>query len=176
VKSLEHIFERILWSSRLVVLVAVVASLIAGFAIFFISTVDVVQLLGKIAVYTDPAMSDKARDTLRSGILAHIVDAVDGYLLATVMLIFAMGLYELFISKIDAVETSELAERVLLIKNLDDLKDRLAKVVLLMLVVKFFQYALDLKYENPLELLYLAIGILLIAAALYLSHAKAHKT
>jgi uncharacterized membrane protein YqhA len=158
------------------VLVAVVASLVAGFAIFFISTVDVVQLLGKIAVYTDPAMSDKARDSLRSGILAHIVDAVDGYLLATVMLIFAMGLYELFISKIDAVETSELAERVLLIKNLDDLKDRLAKVVLLMLVVKFFQYALDLKYENPLELLYLAIGILLIAAALYLSHAKAHKT
>jgi uncharacterized membrane protein YqhA len=171
---IEQLFERLLWSSRLIVIVAVIASVVAGIGIFFISTVDVFQLIGKIAIYADPGMSDKAHDALRSGIIAHIVDSVDGYLLATVMLIFAMGLYELFIGKIDVVEKSELAERVLLIKNLDDLKDRLAKVVLLMLVVKFFQYALELKYENPLELLYLAIGILLVAGALYLSHTKSH--
>ncbi len=173
-KALEYFFERFLWSSRLIVLVAVIASLVVAVGIFFISTVDVIHLIGKVANYTDSHLTDAARDTIRSGILAHIVDTVDGYLLATVMLIFAMGLYELFISKIDAVENSELAERVLLIKNLDDLKDRLAKVILLMLVVKFFQYALELKYSNPLELLYLAVGIVLVAGALYLSHAKSH--
>ena len=71
-------------------------------------------------------------------IVAHVVEVVDGYLLAAIMLIFALGLYELFVSRIEIAEGSEFAERLLLIRSLDDLKDRLAKVVLLILVVKFF--------------------------------------
>jgi hypothetical protein len=49
------------------------------------------------------------------------------------MLIFALGLYELFVSRIEIAEGSEFAERRLLIRSLDDLKDHLAKVVLLKL-------------------------------------------
>jgi uncharacterized membrane protein YqhA len=58
------------------------------------------------------------------------------------------------------------------IENLDDLKDRLAKVVLLILIVKFFEQVLSLTFETPLELLYLAVGIALVAGALFLSHGK----
>ena len=88
------------------------------------------------------------------------------------VLIFALGLYELFISRIDVAEGSEFAARLLLIRNLDDLKDRLAKVVLLILVVKFFEYALALHVERSLDLLWLGLGIALVATAVLLSHGK----
>jgi uncharacterized membrane protein YqhA len=102
-----------------------------------------------------------------------VVEVVDGYLVATIMFIFSLGLYELFVSRIDAAEGSEFAQRVLLIRSLDDLKDRLAKLVLLILVVKFFEHALILKYTGPLDLLQLAGGVLLVSLALYFSQGKA---
>lgn len=164
----ESVFERILWGSRLIVLLAVVASMVVAVGMFFVSTVDVVGLLGHIVHY--PAVHGAERAALRSTIVAHTVEVVDGYLLAAIMLIFSLGLYELFVSRIDAAEGSEFASRLLLIHSLDDLKDRLAKVVLLILVVKFFEYALALSFKTPLDLLYLAIGTLLVSGALYLSH------
>jgi uncharacterized membrane protein YqhA len=94
---------------------------------------------------------------------------VDGYLFAAILIIFSFGLYELFISRIDAAERSEIAPRLLLIRSLDDLKSRLAKVVFLILVVRYFEYALQSEIRSPLDLLYLAIGIALIAFSLYLS-------
>jgi uncharacterized membrane protein YqhA len=81
-------------------------------------------------------------------------------------------LYELFISKIDAIEASPVATRLLLIRSLDDLKDRLAKVVFLILIVRYFQYALDATIDAPIDLLYLAIGIALVAVSLYLTKDK----
>jgi uncharacterized membrane protein YqhA len=110
---------------------------------------------------------------LRSWVITHIVEMVDGYLLAAIMLIFSLGLYELFISGIDPAVGSENKSRVLVIENLDDLKDRLGKVVLLILIVKFFEHALSLPpFKTTLDLLYLAVGIALVAGALYLSHGK----
>jgi len=166
-------FERLLWGSRLIVLLAVVASLVVAIGMFFVSTVDVIGLVGHMAHY--PAAHGAERVELRSTIVAHVVEVVDGYLLAAIMLIFSLGLYELFISRIEAAEGSEFAARVLLIQSLDDLKDRLAKVVLLILVVKFFEYALQLSFKTPLDLLYLSVGILLVSAALYLTKGKEPK-
>lgn len=42
------------------------------------------------------------------------------------------------------------------------------------LIVKFFEYVVDIRFTRPLELLYLADGIALIGLALYLSHAGEH--
>ena len=170
---LEKPFEQLLWGSRLIVLLAVVASLLVAVGMFFVSTVDVVGLIQHMAHY--PVTYGAERAALRSSIVAHVVEAVDGYLLAAIMLIFSLGLYELFVSRIDVAEGSEFAERVLLIRSLDDLKDRLGKVVLLILVVKFFEYALHLSFKTPQDLLYLAIGILLVSAALYLTKGKEAK-
>lgn len=92
-------------------------------------------------------------------------------MLATVLLNFAPGLYELFISKIDQASEVKNASQVLLIQSLDDLKARLAKVILMILIVKFFEFALDMTFETPMHLLQFAGGLALIGLALYLSHA-----
>jgi len=82
-----------------------------------------------------------------------------------------LGLYELFISKIDAAEGDQNSSNILLIKSLDDLKARLAKVILMILIVKFFEYTVSMEFSTPLDLLYMAGGIALIGLSLYLSHA-----
>lgn len=174
-KRVEQGFERLLWDSRLVVLAAVITSLLAALAMFYIATVDAVYMLSHLFEYASPALETAARSAMRSTTITHVVEVVDGYLLATVLLIFALGLYELFISKIDAASTSESASNVLLINSLDDLKSRLAKVILMILVVKFFEHAIGMSFKTPMDLLVLAGGITLVSLALYLSHAGEHK-
>lgn len=174
-RRIERFFEGTLWNSRYIVLLAVVSSLLAGAAMFFMATVDAVYMLAHIVEYASPALEGEARGALRDATISHVVEIVDGYLLATVLLIFALGLYELFISKIDQAAQAENSSNVLLIDSLDDLKTRLAKVILMILIVKFFEHAIAMEFGSPLDLLYLAGGITLIGLALYLTHAAEHK-
>lgn len=169
-KFLETFFENLLWNSRFVVLLAVVASLAAGFAVFFMATADVYYLVQHVLHYADPALEAAARKTLHDETISHIVEVVDGYLLATVMLIFSLGLYELFISDIDAAQNSKKSSRVLVIRNLDDLKARLAKVIVMILIVSLFQHALEMNMNAPSDLLNYAGSIALVGLALFLMH------
>ncbi len=82
-----------------------------------------------------------------------------------------MGVYELFISKIDPVEQkADQRPTWLQIKDIDDLKSSLGKVILMVLIVSFFKHALIVDYKNAMDLLLLAVGIVLIALALHLAH------
>lgn len=173
-KSIEKLFESLLWNSRLVVIVAVIASLLTAFAMFYIATVDVWFMLTHLGEYLSPDLVGEERIEFRSTVVTHVVEIIDGYLLAAVMLIFSLGLYELFIDEIEAAQDSQNQAGVLMISSLDDLKSRLAKVILMILIVKFFEHALDMHFDTPLAMLQFAGGIALIGLALYLSHAADH--
>jgi uncharacterized membrane protein YqhA len=166
-KTIEVFFERILWFSRLAIIVPVVFSLLLAFGMFYTTTVDAFDLLGTMLGYG--ALDDAARSIARLDVIVEVVSIIDKYLLAALMLLFALGLYELYVGPISAIEKSEFAKRLLLIKSFDDLKDRLANVILLILAVKFFQQALSLKYETVNDLLILAIGTSLIGVSFFLT-------
>jgi uncharacterized membrane protein YqhA len=170
-KKIETVFESILWSSRLIVIFAVIASLLTSIVMFYIASVDAVIVFKHVLHYGAEGLSAVERAELRNELITHVVEIIDGFLLATVLLIFALGLYELFISKIDQAKESEAQSNVLVINNLDDLKNRLAKVILMILIVKFFEHALQMKFETAVNLLAFAGGIALIGLSLYLSHA-----
>jgi len=168
---LEKLFEGTLWNSRFVILTAVVGSLMAGIAIFYIATVDVVYVFEHALHYADSSLDEAARKELHDTTVSHIVEVVDGYLLATVMLIFSLGLYELFISDINQAHGSKAASKILVINNLDDLKSKLAKVILMIMIVTLFEESITMKMSSPLDLVYFGAAIGLIALALYLTHA-----
>lgn len=174
-QMIEQLFEKALWSGRFVVVIAVVASMAAATAIFYMATVDVAYLIGHMLHYADPALSDEGRKLIHDQTITHVVEVVDGYLLATFMLIFALGMYELFVSDIDEAHGSKTSSKILVIESLDDLKARLAKVILMILIVTLFEEALNMKVGSTLDLLYLGGAIALIGAALFLTHkAEAH--
>ena len=165
----ERGFERLLWNSRFVVVVAVVGSVAAGFALFYLATIDVVYLVIHLAPYAGD-MTEVARAELRSNTVTHVVEVVDGYLLALVMLIFGMGMYELFVSDVDEARASKTSSRILVIESLDDLKNRLAKVILMIMIVRLFEHAAKMDLRSTLDMLYFGGAIALVGLALYLSH------
>lgn len=171
-KTIELFFEKLLWSGRFVVVIAVVASMAAAIAIFYMATVDAFYLVAHMLHYADPALAAEARKAIHDETITHVVEVVDGYLLATFMLIFSLGMYELFVSDIDEARGSKASSKILVIESLDDLKARLAKVILMILIVTLFEQALKLKIrlESSLDLLYLGGGIALVGLALYLTH------
>ena len=172
----ERVFEGALWRSRFIVLLAVVSSLISAVILFLIATADVIGVAVKAVTYAlAEAHTPDEYEAFHSLVVGHIISSVDDYLLATVLLIFSLGLYELFISKIDvAQEDARHSSKILLIQTLDDLKDRLAKVVLMILIVTFFKNVIHTTFSDPLGILYLGVGILFVALALYFTGKSAH--
>jgi len=172
---MEKLFESILWNSRYIVILAVIASLVTAILLFFFAFANVGYLLVKTAGYLgDFIAGDVTKElkaTFHADMVGQIIGSVDDFLLGTVLLIFSLGLYELFISKIDQAEEGN---QILLIKNLDDLKNRLGKVILMILIVTFFKNVIHISYHDPLNILYLAAGILMVALALYYSHKQDH--
>jgi len=164
---IERAFEWFLWNSRFVVILAVLSSMVGMLLLFCMAAESMLHLAWQ---FLEMTFMGVAHPEFHNEAVGQIISAVDDFLLGTVLLIFAMGMYELFISKIDIAHDDENASNILMINNLDDLKDRLGKVVLMILVVSFFKNVLHVTFDNPLNILYLGAGILMVSLALYFTH------
>ena len=192
-------FEKLLLGSRFVALLAVMGSLLASMMLFTISTRDIFQSIFKkvniTAVPLNAADGVAERsDTFSPGphevrldsrthsddSIKAIVKSVDGYLFAIALLIFSIGVYRLFVNKIDVVnEQKKTHPAWLAINSIEKLQSLLGEVLLMILIVYFFEHSLELgkraQFKTPQDLLYLGVGILLISVSLYLTHRHAEK-
>ena len=160
---LEKLFEGAIWNSRFIVLLAVVFGLLGAVILFVVASMDI----WGVGVYTFKTLITHAHpENFHEDIVAGIIGAVDLYLIAVVMFIFSFGLYELFISDIEAAEGKN-GSKLLAIHSLDQLKDKIAKVIVMVLVVNFFQRVLHTDFTTALEMLYFALSIAALAVGLY---------
>ncbi len=161
---LEKIFEGGLWGSRFMVLLAVIFGLVGAVALFVVASVDVYRVSAYIIeVYTNHLHPVKFHEK----VVGEIIGAVDLYLIGVVMLLFSFGLYELFISEIDPARDGDDASKILSIHSLDTLKDKISKVIVMVLVVGFFKKVGIADFSTPLELFYLALSITAVSVGLY---------
>ncbi|QKF72691.1 UPF0114 domain-containing membrane protein [Aliarcobacter faecis] len=161
---LEKIIENGLWKSRFIVILAVIFGFMGAVILFIVASIDVINV-AKFVITT--FLEGSHPEHFHEDIVAGIIGAVDLYLIAVVLLIFAFGIYELFISKIDAACSQEDCNSILNINSLDQLKDKIAKVIIMVLVVNYFQRVIHTNYQTPLELLYFALAIVALAVGLY---------
>jgi len=162
---LERIFESGLWGSRLMVLLAVFFGIVGAIVLFVVASVDVYES-AKFVINTYLNHSHPA--TFHEDVVGGIIGAVDLYLIGVVMLLFSFGLYELFISDIDAAKDEDGEEnKILAIHSLDQLKDKISKVIVMVLVVGFFQKVGHTEYNGALEMLYFALSITAVAVGLF---------
>lgn len=161
----EKLFENGLWASRFIVLLAVIFGLIGAVILFMVASVDVYETsLYVISTYLDHAHPEHFHENVVGG----LIGAVDFYLIGVVMLLFAFGLYELFISDIDAAKDEEGKDsKILAIHSLDQLKDKISKVIVMVLVVGFFQKVAYTEYNSALDMLYFALSITAVAVGLF---------
>jgi len=167
---IERVFENALWGTRFFVIFAVIFSMIGGIALFVVASVDIWHVATMVFnVYIHGLHPENFHEE----IVSNLIGAVDLYLIAIVLFIFGFGLYELFISQIDVAKRSA-ASRILEIHSLDELKDKLAKVIIMVLIVSFFKRAMHTTYESALDMLMLAGAILSLAVAFYFMHKGDH--
>ncbi len=161
----ERLFENGLWASRFVVLLAVFFGLIGAIILFIVASVDIYETATfVIRTYLAHAHPEHFHEDVVGG----IIGAVDFYLIGVVMLIFSFGLYELFISDIDAAkDDSGKGSKILAIHSLDQLKDKISKVIVMVLVVGFFQKIADTQYNGALDMLYFALSITAVSVGLF---------
>ncbi|TDX30456.1 putative membrane protein YqhA [Modicisalibacter xianhensis] len=160
---LERRWERFLWNSRLLVMAAVIPSLIGALVLFIIGTLDIFGIvIDAIAYY----LLGSERD-IHETVVPSIVMAVDIYLIAIVLLIFGLGVYRLFVSPIEQAE--DYAPRhPFNVESFDQLKDKIARVVILAVIIEFFRAVVDIRFQTPLDAIYLALSVLALAVAIYL--------
>jgi len=162
---LEKIFENGLWNSRFIVVFAVVFGLIGAVVLFTVASIDIfVTAKYVFTTYFTGAHPERFHEDVVGG----IIGAVDLYLIGVVMLLFSFGLYELFISDIDVAKNEEGQENQLLaIHSLDQLKDKISKVIVMVLVVGFFQKVGHVEYTTALDMFYLALSITAVSVGLF---------
>lgn len=145
-------FNRALGASRYLIIVAVVGSLLAATTLIIYGGLEAAQLVAK--TIGDAEVSRKGA----KAIALEFIEIVDLFLLGTVFYIVALGLYELFIDQ--EVRLPEW----LTIKTLDDLKDKLVAVVIVVLGVLFLGQVVS--WDGQRDLLGFGAAIALVVAAL----------
>ena len=141
----------------------VIFGLIGAVILFIVASYDIVHVFGLVWKFLFHGFHP---EDFHSDIVSEIIGAIDLYLIAVVLYIFSIGIYELFISKIDEIE-SDMGSKVLEVHSLDQLKDKIAKVIVMVLVVSFFQRVLHTQYSGALEMCYFALSILALSVGLY---------
>ncbi len=154
----EEIFERGLWSTRYIVLLAVIFSIFSSFILFYIGSVEVIGTL------FSPFQTHDS-ENLHISILITIIGAIDLYLIGVVLLLFGFGLYELFLSEIDIAREGCEVHSLLEICSLDELKSKIVKVIIMVLIVSFFQHTLSMELSTSFDSFFMALSILAIALA-----------
>jgi uncharacterized membrane protein YqhA len=161
--SNRNMLRQLLSSSRYVVITAVLGALAASMALF-------VYGLAETAVAITQAIAKAEVSSKGAKALAlEFIEIVDLFLLGTVMLMIALGLYELFI---DA--DLELPDW-LQIRSFDDLKHKLIGVVIVVLAVLFLGYVVAWDGQRDLLRPGLAIALVIAALSYFLSTAKGGK-
>ncbi|MDH4944928.1 YqhA family protein [Sulfurimonas sp. C5] len=168
----EKIFENGLWGSRFIVLLAVIFGLLGAVVLFAVASFDIYET---VKLVIDTYVNHHHPEHFHELVVGGIIGAVDLYLIGVVMLLFSFGLYELFISDIDVAREEDEENKILSIHSLDQLKDKISKVIVMVLVVGFFQKVGLTSYTSPLELLYLALSITAVAVGLYFLSKVGHK-
>jgi uncharacterized membrane protein YqhA len=158
--------KNFLENSRLVILLGIVGTFLASLTLF------VFGLGGILVAVWDrlSASSPFGYDNLKE-LSIVLIQAIDIFLLATVLYIIALGLYELFID--ESLDLPNWLE----VRTLDDLKGRLLGVIVVILPVTFLGKLVEWRKGQDILWLGLAVGsvMLSIAAIQYIAVLKKQK-
>lgn len=144
---------------RLIMLVPVIALTIATVALMVYGALETSHLIG--ALFGAHAVS-------RDEAILLAIEIVDVFLLATVVQVVSLGLYQLYFRQ------DLQLPKWLKIETLDDLKSKLVGVTITVLAVYFLGRAVT--WVSGIDVLYLGGGVALVIAALtwFLSKIESH--
>ncbi|MEY3757437.1 MAG: hypothetical protein RLZZ263_591 [Cyanobacteriota bacterium] len=163
---IEFHFESLLWKLRLVAILPVLMTALSSIATFVLGTKETLHAL-ELMLHGGPP-----DNRFIAAVLGGFVGGIDLYLIGIALLIFSYGTYELLVSAIDpardAARSSGGFKGVLDVHNLDDLKEKLVKVLVVALLVFAFKAMLGLAITDGVSLVYFCAALLLLSLSAFL--------
>lgn len=147
---------RFLVSSRYMLLIPVIGSWIAALVALIFGTYEIGQTV--FSMLSGIMGGEKGLKLL----LINLIEGVDIYLLGTAFFLIATGMYELIINN-DPSTPSWLQ-----VRSLDDLKDKLLNVAVVVLAVQFLAQVLAWDGQRNLLPYGVATGVVILSLALFL--------
>jgi uncharacterized membrane protein YqhA len=146
--------------TRFVIYIPVVALFIGSLALALLGGWETVRAVYR--AFFDGSISEKES-------LVDFIALADLFLLSTVLYIIALGLYELFVD--DRLPLPEW----LVVSDLDDLKEKLAGVIVVVLAVFYLGFVV--KATDPMAVMWEGLGVsaMVLALSVFLSGLQRHK-
>ena len=135
--------------TKYIVLLGVVGLLIASIAGFIVSLVET----GNLVMYVTTHLLDPELEIEE----IYFIRLIDGFLVATGLLIFGLGLYEIFIQQLDLPEALKFT-------TIGQLKASLANIIILTLAVTFLAFVQE--KEPAADILLKGAGIAVVILVL----------
>jgi len=155
--------ESIMGRMRYISIIAVVASGLGSVLMFLIGAVKTIKAYAVLV--NDGFLNSAVPGTVAKQAIAFLVQGIDAFLIALVLMIFSGGVYNLFIHRVEAnpqLETSQTR-----IRSIAQLKSIIAELIVIILFVKFLEDILGSDINGyQWEMLVLPISILLLALSL----------
>jgi uncharacterized membrane protein YqhA len=156
VRARLHPFRRILGMSRFLIFIAIIGLVVNAIGLLLYGAINTYRVIVQVAGGGEAQMSAKQ-------LMLACIEITDLFLLATILYVIAMGLYELFI------DATIRLPPWLIITNIDDLKHKLISVVITILGVTFLGQVIAWDGGSSLQPLGIAIGIVVAALTYFLS-------
>jgi uncharacterized membrane protein YqhA len=144
--------QRLFDLSPMMIIIAVVGSLLAAFTLIIYGFARVLYVIWQ--VISDHDLSDHQEERLS----IEFIELIDIFLIGVILLIVALGLYQLFID-----EKTKLPSW-LRVRNLDELKHKIVGVLCVVLGVAFVSSVSE--WTGGRDILYLGAAIALVLVAL----------
>lgn len=155
---------------RYLTVVAIAFSAVGALLMFVMGAVTTVQAINVYAGGKDEAaLSSDAALTAT----VQVVTALDQFLLALFLIIFASGVYSLWLRPDSATSSPPAWLRV---RSVTDLKVQLVEVIAVILAVLFLKLVLDIARatELPWTILVIPAGVLVLALSVWLIRRSEH--
>ena len=150
--------ERGLTFTKYIVLIGVVGLLVASLVAFLVNVVETIELVSHVITnLTGPNLEIQE---------VAFIKLVDGFLVATGLLVFGVGLYEIFIQRLNLPEALKFT-------TIGQLKSTLANIIVLTLAVSFLAFVQEGDDASTILLKGAGIAIVIIVLV-YFAHSGEH--
>jgi uncharacterized membrane protein YqhA len=168
--QLRDIERKVIVSSRYLTVTAVFGSLAGSVLMFFLGLYNIYR-----AFTEGLALPEDEEDSFGANAVISVIEGLDRFLIAIVLLYFAYGVYTLFLHP-EKTEKALALPEWLQVKEIGQLKQVVAEVIIVVLFVLFLRMALQVFHDShttmePMTLatmMALPVSILLLAIALRL--------
>ena len=158
--------RNILVGSRYLLIIAIIGTLLASISLLIYAGLSVVSI----------TIETFAHDSFTIDMIKHVavnfIEVIELFLLGTVLYIISLGLYELFI------DNRLPMPHWLVISSLEDLKERLLGIIIVMLAASFLGFVVAWDGNTNILALGVAVGLVLLALSVLLGvgvYAKAQQ-